>query len=281
MITQDEFKPVSLATIFSWFEKGDIPTESQFRQTFSSFRHLDEKIEMGDVVGLEKTFTDHLEDENAHDSVLAKLNASNLTAAHIDQWKEKLKINLAATVDSGEETGNVYTKEQITQIVNMLQAKDNEMLEHIEKINDMLASDDANLDELQEILDYIKENRQQIDLLKEVIANGSSDDKIRLLGIYSKWGSVVYQNQFNDLAYDKIQNIEDAISNEKTKHEERVRGDSIVKHNLDTLSFVIDAYDTVTMFTMPLKVRRIDTNTIEVLFDSTPPNIIQLTIKKI
>jgi len=35
------------------------------------------------------------------------------------------------------------------------------------------------------------------------------------------------------------------------------------------------------MFTVPLKVRRIDTNTIEVLFDSVPPNIIQLTIKKI
>ncbi|WP_435525362.1 hypothetical protein [Chryseobacterium indoltheticum] len=54
----------------------------------------------------------------------------------------------------------------------------------------------------------------------------------------------------------------------------------MIRHDLDTLSFVIDAYDIVTMFTVPLKVRRIDTNNIEVLFDSLPPNIIQLTIKK-
>ena len=96
-----------------------------------------------------------------------------------------------------------------------------------------------------------------------------------------KFSAIKYQNQFNDQVYDKIKNIEDAASLEKIKYEERVRGDSRIKHDLDTLSFVIDAYDTVTMFTVPLKVRRIDTNTIEVLFDSVPPNIIQLTIKKI
>ncbi len=81
--------------------------------------------------------------------------------------------------------------------------------------------------------------------------------------------------------YDKIKKIEDAANFEKIRHEEKVRGDSRIKHDLNTLSFVIDAYDTVTMFTVPLKVKRIDTNTIDVLFDSLPPNMIQLTIKKI
>lgn len=279
-----------LNIIFSWFEKGDIPTEYQFKQTFSSFRHLDEKIKMDEVMGLQEafqktlpttTFTNHLEDENAHVSVLAKLNASNLTAANVDEWKDKLKIKLAATIDGGEEIGNVYTKEQIGEIVNVIQAKDDEMLEHIARINEILLSNDANLDELQEIVDYIKENRQQIELLKEAVIRNISDDKINLAGIYSSWGAVTYQNQFNDLVYAKIKNIEDTASSEKIKHEERVRGDSRIKHDLDTLSFVIDAYDTVTMFTIPIKVRRIDTNTIEVLFDSLPPNIIQLTIKKI
>ncbi len=281
---------VPLSTIFSWFEKGDVPTEYQFRQTFSSFRHSDEKIRMDDVTDLNQafqkmlpvtTFTNHLEDESAHHSVLAKLNASNLTPDNINEWKERLKINLAATVDGPGETGNVYTKEQIGEIVNRFQAKDNEMLEHIERINEMLASDDIHLDGLQEIVDYIKENRRQVELLKETLISGSSDDKIRLLGSYSNWGAVTYQNQFNDLVYDKVKNIEDAVASEKIKHEHRVRGDSIIKHDLDTLSFVIDAYDTVTMFTIPLKVRRIDTKNIEVLFDSVPPNIIQLTIKKI
>ncbi|UKB82345.1 hypothetical protein LF887_15175 [Chryseobacterium sp. MEBOG06] len=279
-----------LNIIFSWFEKGDIPTEYQFKETFSSFRHLDEKIRMDEVMGLNEafqktlpatTFTNHLEDESAHISVLAKRNASNLTAANVNEWKEKLKIKFAATIDEGEETGNVYTKEQIGEIVNRFQAKDDELLERIAKIDGMLASNDVNLDELQEIADYIKENRAQIELLKETVIGSNSDDKINLVKMYSNWGAVTHQNQFNDLVYDKIKKIEDAASSEKMKHEERVRGDSRIKHDLDTLSFVIDAYDTVTLFTIPLKVRRIDTNTIEVLFDSLPPNIIQITIKKI
>jgi hypothetical protein len=43
---------VPLETIFSWFEKGDMPTENQFQQTFSSFRHLDENIRMDEITGL-------------------------------------------------------------------------------------------------------------------------------------------------------------------------------------------------------------------------------------
>lgn len=58
-----------------------------------------------------------------------------------------------------------------------------------------------------------------------------------------------------------------------------MQNDSRIKHDLNTLSFAIDAYDTVTLFSIPIKVRRIDPNTIDVLFDSVPPNMIQLTIK--
>lgn len=279
-----------LNIIFSWFEEGDSPTGYQFRQTFSSFRHLDEKIRIDEVTGLsdalqkamsDTIFASHLEDQNAHQSVLAKLNASNLSSAHVDQWKEKLKINLAATIDGAEDIGNVYTKQQIGEILSAFQSKDDEMLEQIKNFNEMLASNDISLDKLQAIVDYIKESRQQIELLKQAIVNGMSDDKIRLLGSYSNWGTVIYQNQFNDLVFGKIKNIEGEIATEKVTYEQRVRGDSIIKHDLNTLSFVIDAYDTITLFTVPLKVRRIDTNTIEVLFDSIPPNIIQLTIKKI
>lgn len=121
---------VPLKTIFSWFEKGDMPTEHQFQQTFSSFRHLDENIKMDEVTGLNETFqktvssttfTNHLQDESAHHLVLARLNASNLTAGNVEEWKEKLNIRLAATIDNGEETGNVYTKAQIEEIANILQ----------------------------------------------------------------------------------------------------------------------------------------------------------------
>jgi len=277
--------PTPLNTIFSWFEEGDIPTEYQFKQTFSSFRHLNDTIKMTDVAGLDEAvttiFDNHLEDQNAHHSALAKLNASNLTSANVEEWKEKLKIHFSATVDSDQETGNVYTKEQIGEILNILQQTDDEMLADLAKINALLVSGDADLDELQKIVDYIKENRQQIEWLKQMVAGSHSDDTISLTGSYSDWGTVSYQNQFNDWVYDKIKKIKETLDSEKIKYEEKVRGDSRIRHDLNTLSFVIDAYDTVTMFTMPLKVKRIDSNTIDVLFDSLPPNIIQLTIKKI
>lgn len=278
-----------LDIIFSWFEAGDFPTETQFKETFSSFYHKDSLIPMENIEGFQEmfqlfasaeAFKEHLTDPKAHSEFLALLDASNLTPAHVDSWKSKLGIGNIATIDSSEQSGNVYTKLQVDDFVDKLEDADKGITEEIEKIKKRLLSNDPSLDELQEIVDYIKENKEQIDLLKEAVIN-SSDDKISLVGSYSNWGSVTYQNQFNDLVYDKIKTIEDDTSSEKNKYEERVRGDSVIKHNLDTLSFVIDAYDTGTMFTIPLKVRRIDSNTIEVLFDSIPPNIIQLTIKKI
>lgn len=163
---------VPLKTIFSWFEEGDMPTEYQFQQTFSSFRHLDENIKMDEVTGLNETlqktvssatFTNHLQDESAHDLVLAKLNASNLSARNVEEWKEKLKIKLD--------------------------------------------SNDDNLDELQEIVDYIKENRKQIELLKESEGNSGGNfafggilrptDNIIIKPGSAKWfwaGSGVYEN---------------------------------------------------------------------------------------
>jgi len=280
---------VPLTTIFSWFEKGDFPTEYQFKQTFSSFRHADERIRMDEVTGLQEAvqntisadvFNNHLADENAHVSVLAKLNASNLSAADINEWKEKLQINLAATIDGDHDVGNVYTKTQVEQILNILRTKDDALLQSINELVAVLVSDDENLDKIQEIVNYIKENRRQIELISDTLAEGSSDDDIKLVGSYSNWGAVSYQSQFNNLVYDKIRQIENTGS-EKIRHEEKVNSDSRIKHDLNTLSFTIDAYDIVTMFTIPLKVRRIDTNTIDVLFDSVPPNMIQLTIKKL
>ena len=278
-----------LDIIFSWFEAGDFPTEAQFKETFSSFYHKDSLIPIENIEGFEEmfqlfasaeAFKEHLTDPKAHSEFLALLDASNLAPAHIESWMSKLGIGNIATIDSSEQLGNVYTKIQVDDFVGKLKDVDKDLTSEIEKIKRLLLSNDPSLHELQEIVDYIKENKEQIELLKEAVIN-SSDDKIRLVGSYLNWEAVTYQNQFNDLVYDKIKTIEDDTSSEKNKYEERIRGDSRIEHNLDTLSFVIDAYDTVTMFTIPLKVRRIDTNTIEVLFDSVPPNIIQLTIKKI
>ncbi len=278
-----------LHTIFSWFETGDFPTETQFKETFSSFYHKECPIPIESIEGFEETFQlfasaeafqKHLTDPKAHSEYLALLNAGNLTAADINSWKSKLGISNVATVDGSNQSGNAYTKIQVDGFIAALKDADKDLILEIGNIKKILLSNDLSLDEFQEIVDYIKENKEQIELLTEAISRNGSDDKINVVGSYLSWGAVTYQNQFNDVVYDKIKNIE-AAGSEKIKYEERIRGDSRIQHDLNTLSFVIDAYDTVTMFTVPLKVRRIDTNTIEVLFDSVPPNIIQLTIKKI
>ena len=88
----------SLTDIFRWFKKGLTPTEEQFKQTFSSFRHKDDKINMPEVKGLESALQEkldeaHKNDENAHSEYLASKDASNLSEQNINDWKAVIGIN--------------------------------------------------------------------------------------------------------------------------------------------------------------------------------------------
>ena len=87
--------------IYSWFETDDFPTEAQFRATWDSYWHKSESIPMDSISGLvakfnqtvsKSTFESHLKDENAHDTTLAKIDASNLSLANINLWKTKLGV---------------------------------------------------------------------------------------------------------------------------------------------------------------------------------------------
>ncbi|WP_159476583.1 hypothetical protein [Chryseobacterium sp. 18068] len=44
-----------LETILSWFQTGDMPTQEEFQETFSSFRHSNTKIPIAEVDGLESS----------------------------------------------------------------------------------------------------------------------------------------------------------------------------------------------------------------------------------
>lgn len=110
-----------LPTILSWFETGDIPTQEQFQQTFSSFRHKDVNITMNNITGLEsalngKLGSNHTTDTNAHITTLAKLDASNLNDVNKDAWKVALGVSPLpdniAMVDDGE-SPEVFSKDQI------------------------------------------------------------------------------------------------------------------------------------------------------------------------
>lgn len=117
-----------LSTIFSWFETGDIPTQNQFQQTFSSFRHKDENIAINNITGLETALNNklgsaHATDANAHNNVLAKLDASNLNYANTEAWRLALGVgdipDNVALVDIGE-AQEVYNKMQIHNMSMML-----------------------------------------------------------------------------------------------------------------------------------------------------------------
>ena len=105
--------------IYSWFETDDFPTEAQFRATWDSYRHKSESIPMNSISGLvakfnqtvsKSTFESHLKDENAHDTTLAKIDASNI-GPNQGAWRTALGINDITPPDV--DLTNYYTKPEV------------------------------------------------------------------------------------------------------------------------------------------------------------------------
>lgn len=118
----------TIQQINSWFETGDIPTQEQFQQTFSSFVHKGENIEINKVAGLENELNDklsssHNTDENSHINLLAKLDASNLNYENTEAWRSALRVgnipDNVAIVDE-RESQEVYSKSQIQNITMLV-----------------------------------------------------------------------------------------------------------------------------------------------------------------
>lgn len=239
-----------LNTIFSWFETGDFPTEAQFKATFLSFYHKDDIIPIKNIEGFEdlshlfasaEDFKKHLKDPAAHSGYLALLNASNLTATHVDNWKSKLGISNVATIDSSGQPGNVYTKIQVDGFVNGLKDADKGLVSEIEKIKKLLSSNDLSLDELQEIVNFIKNNRNDIEALK-AISGESREDKVKLILDYNWLGSPKNQQEFNKQIYDKIL----LISQTPTSAVVQVTKSTTFPNPFETENVIIQARDSVT-----------------------------------
>lgn len=239
-----------LNTILSWFETGDFPTEAQFKATFLSFYHKDDIIPIKNIEGFEdlshlfasaEDFKKHLKDPAAHSGYLALLNASNLTATHVDNWKSKLGISNVATIDSSGQPGNVYTKIQVDSFVNELKDADKGLAFEIEKIKKLLSSNDLSLDELQEIVNFIKNNRNDIEALK-AISGESREDKVKLILDYNWLGSPKNQQEFNKQIYDKIL----LISQTPTSAVVQVTKSTTFPNPFETENVIIQARDSVT-----------------------------------
>lgn len=273
-----------LNTIFSWFETGDFPTETQFKETFLSFYHKDDPIPFKSIEGLEEifhlfasaeAFQEHLTDPKAHSEYLALLDASNLTSTHISSWKAKLGISNAATVDSSDQSGNVYTKTQTDGFVNVLKDADKNLELEIRKIKEILLSNDLSLDELQEIVDFIKKNRDDIEALKAV-SGETREDKVKLLLDYSGLGSPKNQQEFNKQVYDKVL----LISQTPTSAIVQVTGSTVFPNALETENVIIQARDSVTG--KKINIDDYATNqVIEVKMFSDPVNPINILILKV
>lgn len=240
-----------LDTIFSWFETGDFPTETQFRETFSSFYHKDYPIPMEGIEGFEdifqsfasaEAFKKHLTDPEAHSQYLALLNASNLTSTHINNWKSKLGLSNVATIDSSDQLGNAYTKIQVDGFVDALKDADKNLALEIVNIKNILLSNDLSLDELQEIVDFIKKNRDDIEALKAIPFGESREDKVKLLLDYNWLSSPKNQQEFNKQIYDKVL----LISQTPTSAVVQIKESAVFANTLETENVIIQARDSVT-----------------------------------
>ncbi|HEX7871203.1 MAG TPA: hypothetical protein VF455_13925 [Chryseobacterium sp.] len=235
-----------LDTIFSWFETGDFPTETQFKETFSSFYHKDYPIPIENIEGLEEivsteAFQAHLKDSKAHSKYLALLNAGNLTSTDINSWKSKLGISNVATIDSSGQLGNVYTKMQSDSFVNVLKDADKDLAQEIGKIKEILLSNDLSLDELQEIADFIKKSREDIEALK-AISGETREDKVKLLLDYDLLNNPKNQQEFNQQIYDKVL----LISQTPTSAIVQITESTVFPNTLETENVIIQARDSVT-----------------------------------
>jgi hypothetical protein len=205
---------------YQYFQTDDIPTESQFQFVFNNLWFKDEKFPIVQIEGLtemfqgtmsSQAFTNHLNDTSAHAGYLALLNASNLTASNINEWKSKLGISYVATVDGSDQVGNVNTKVQIQAIVDQLNMQDDEALELIEAIREKLVSDDGNLDNIQEIVDFIKENRQNIDdILAKLLTDDTNLDNVQEIVDFIK------ENRQNIDILKNRSGLEDLISDDES-----------------------------------------------------------------
>lgn len=240
-----------LHTIFSWFETGDFPTQTQFKETFLSFYHKEDLIPMEGIEGFEEifqlfasaeAFQEHLRDPKAHSGYLALLNASNLTSTHVNDWKSKLGISNVATIDSSDQLGNVYTKIQVNTFVDELKDVDKDLALKIENIKRILLSNDLSLNDFQEIVDFIKKNRADIEALKAIPTGESREDKVKLLLDYDGLGSPKNQQEFNKKIYDKVL----LISQTLTSAVVQINGSAVFPNTLETENVIIQARDSVT-----------------------------------
>jgi len=101
----------SLNAIKNWFKTGLIPTQTQFWDTWDSFRHKSEKVPVAEIEGIDALLDqkadkaileNHLSDNNAHSDLFSsKANESDFYNHTIDSNAHPNLIAKARIIPSG------------------------------------------------------------------------------------------------------------------------------------------------------------------------------------
>ncbi|MCI3935590.1 hypothetical protein MQX03_00135 [Chryseobacterium aahli] len=91
-----------LKTILSWFQTGDMPTQEEFQETFSSFRHNNTKIPIAEVDGLQSSLNNKV---NVGDIIGGGGNFIPLTGTETGQ---PITGNLKVDTTISESEINIY-----------------------------------------------------------------------------------------------------------------------------------------------------------------------------
>ena len=108
--------------IKNWFKTGLKPTQDQFWNWMDSFWHKDELIPQDKIQDLSTTLSGKADADQLANK--ANADATGLTDEQKSAWKEALSVREVpaniALVDKLDKEGNVYSKEQVTELLDNL-----------------------------------------------------------------------------------------------------------------------------------------------------------------
>lgn len=141
-------------TLKTWFENFKKPNQEQFWAWMDAYWHKDEKLPLDAIKELDKVLGGFATEEQLEG--LALTNASNLTEDNIEAWKTILSIdNLpdnVAFIDAENSSGNVYSKPQVDDLLQVISDALGLVETAIANIGDKLNEIDDDLEELEKDL---------------------------------------------------------------------------------------------------------------------------------
>ena len=112
----------AINTIKNWFKTGLKPTQDQFWNWMDSYWHKDELIPQDKIQDLETMLSGKADADQLANK--ANADATGLTDEQKSAWKETLSVREVpaniALVDKLDKEGNVYSKEQVTELLDNL-----------------------------------------------------------------------------------------------------------------------------------------------------------------